>query len=85
MSSAEAKSEEAQRELYRRLAHNDKAVRDRGVKTLRVFLSKRRVSEVGMMKIWRAVFYCMHFPRLVLCCISAAVHSDQDLDSVSSS
>ena len=68
--SAEAKSEEAQRELYRRLAHNDKVVRDRGVKTLRVFLAKRRVSEVGMMKIWRAVFYCMisasSFPLLAL-------------------
>jgi hypothetical protein len=57
---AEQASEQAKAELYRRLAHNDKAVRDRGVKMLRDFLAKRKnISEIGMMKIWKAVFYCM--------------------------
>jgi ribosomal RNA-processing protein 1 len=54
-----SKAEEAQKELYRRLAHNDKHIRDRGVKMLKNFLSKRRqLNEIGMMKIWKAVFYC---------------------------
>lgn len=57
----EQAADEARAELYRRLAHNDKVQRDRGVKMLRDFLQKRkRVSEVGMMKIWKAVFYCTH-------------------------
>ena len=79
------KSEEAQRELYRRLAHNDKVVRDRGIKALKNFLVKRtNVSEVGMMKIWRAVFYCFwmsdktHIQLELAERISALVHDQCD-------
>ena len=44
----------------RRLADNDKGVRDRGVKKLKAFLRKQqRLSELDCCKLWRGLFYCM--------------------------
>ncbi len=45
--------------LARRLAHNDKKVRDSTVKNLRRWLSKHdSVSKLDLMKIWKGLFYC---------------------------
>ena len=48
-----------QSDLIRRLADNDKGVRDRAIKAIRDWLAKRsEVSETDMLKIWKGVFYC---------------------------
>ena len=45
--------------LAKRLAHNEKEVRDQGMKSLKQWLFKRKeVSEMDMMKIWKGLFYC---------------------------
>ena len=45
--------------LIRRLADNDKGVRDRSIALIRDWLAKRAsVSETDMLKIWQGVFYC---------------------------
>jgi ribosomal RNA-processing protein 1 len=46
-------------DLIRRLAHNDKPVRDRAVRAVSEWLAKRKeVGEMDMLKIWKGVFYC---------------------------
>lgn len=44
----------------RRLADNDKAVRDKAVKKLRTWLHKQHgLSELDNCKLWRGLFFCM--------------------------
>lgn len=45
--------------LAKRLAHNDKKVRDSSIKSLRKWLLRRsELDDVSLMKIWKGLFYC---------------------------
>eukprot|EP00794_Sanderia_malayensis_P000157 gene157-769_t len=53
-------------EVYfaKKLANNDKKVRDRAVKRMKIWLSSRNgesFSELEMMKLWKGLFYCVWF------------------------
>ena len=45
--------------LAKRLAHNEKVVRDKSMKTLRAWMIRRKeITEFDMLKIWKGLFYC---------------------------
>ena len=59
-----------QSDLIKRLAHNDKAVRDRAVATVSQWLaSKPVVSDVDMLKLWKGMFYCTAAPDTFQCSV----------------
>lgn len=54
-----AVASDAQFDLVRHLADNDKSVRDRAVKTLQEHLVQQKdIAEIDMLKIWKGIFYC---------------------------
>lgn len=63
-----AQTEIGSAEIYfaKKLANNDKKVRDKAVKRLKIWLngkekSKNGLLEVELLKIWKGLFYCMWF------------------------
>lgn len=55
----------------KRLAHNDKKIRDLSIKRLKQWLQKRvDVTEDDMLKIWRGLFYCKYFYNYLLFCFN---------------
>ena len=80
-------------EVYfaKKLANNDKKIRDRAVKRMRVWLSSRpgeSFSDLDMMKLWKGLFYCMWFSDKLLVqedladSMAHLIHSLKDLEAV---
>ena len=45
--------------LAKKLAHNEKKVRDKAMKILRNYMiRKQEITELDMLKIWKGIFYC---------------------------
>jgi ribosomal RNA-processing protein 1 len=48
-----------QNDLIKRLAHNEKAVRDKAVATVSKWLAvKPQIEETDLLKLWKGMFYC---------------------------
>merc|ERR1712166_296863 len=57
--SEQPEQQERQLTWGKKLAHNDKKVRDKTVKVLRAWLSKQpEMSELDTLKLWKGLFYC---------------------------
>lgn len=54
-----ADATEKKNTLVKKLAHNDKIVRDKSIRLLKKWLVKRKeIGEMDMLKIWKGIFYC---------------------------
>lgn len=80
-------------EIYfaKKLANNDKKIRDRAIKRMRIWLSSRpgdSFEELDMMKLWKGLFYCMWFSDKPLVqedlasLLAKLIHSLKDLKAV---
>ena len=80
-------------EIYfaKKLANNDKKVRDRAVKRMRIWLSSRpgeSFDDLDMMKLWKGLFYCMWFSDKPLVqedlanSLAKLIHSLKDIAAV---